>query len=285
MLGRVGWLSAALLVGPLLVGCGPAGGGGTGDAPTPPVGDPFGAGSRIHEVIGKATWLDAANTESVGCAVPPDRHVSASGLAVVAIDRYDETADGAIGNVYAQDPEDVPYAGITIFDPGFSPPDLHLAPGDHVDFVGTAMEFLGPSTGRFGGCKTLPELSGALSLRFDGLPPAPAAITLADLTKYEVDDGTDAPPGARKWIGRLVRLADVTISGAPQSSGGRYTASIDVGAGVPFGDVPKISNELFDLEAEGPLLEDQAHFSAVTGVVTYFYGFKLAPRSAADFEP
>jgi hypothetical protein len=49
-------------------------------------------------------------------------------------------------------------------------------------------------------------------------------------------------------------------------------------------DVPSISNELFDLKALGPPLAKDVTFKAVTGIITYFYGFKIAPRSADDFE-
>jgi hypothetical protein len=279
----VGLCAASAVAG---AGCGPAGGGSSGDfdpdspiRPTPS-GGLDGNGSRIHEVVGPATWLNPADTESAACAVPADRPVRITGMVLTAIDRFDETGDGAFGNYYAQDSEQVPYSGMTIFDPGFSPPDLALVPGDRIDFSGTLLEFLGPSTGRFGGCKTLPEIAGALSLRFDGDPPAAAVVTLNDLTTYQ-----DGDRGARQWLGRLVRLEGVEISGAPQASGGRYTANIAVGSGVPFSDVPKISNELYDLEAEGPPLASGATFSSVTGVLTYFSGFKIAPRSPADFEP
>jgi hypothetical protein len=280
-----GGLVAALGLASLASACGPAGGGGGGDQARLPSGNAFGDGARLAELVGPATWLNPDDVESVACSKPGDRSVQVSGLTVTAVDRFDETGDGAFGNLYAQDPVPAPYAGITVFDPGFSPPDLRLFPGDRVDFQGTLTEFLGPSTGPFGGCKTLPELLGAMSLRFDGVPPEPYPVTLDDLVLYEDASGPEAPLGARKLIGLLVRLENVAISGTPSNSGGRYTANIDVGAGVPFNDVPRISNELYDLEAEGPPLADGTTFSSVTGIVTYFYGFKIVPRSPADFVP
>jgi hypothetical protein len=57
-----------------------------------------------------------------------------------------------------------------------------------------------------------------------------------------------------------------------------------MGGGFPGDDQVKLSNELFDLKNEGPPLATGTEFAAVTGVLTYFYGFKIAPRSAADFE-
>jgi hypothetical protein len=46
--------------------------------------------------------------------------------------------------------------------------------------------------------------------------------------------------------------------------------------------LPGISNELFDLKNQGPVMEAGTVLKSLTGVVTYFYGFKVAPRSAAD---
>ena len=53
---------------------------------------------------------------------------------------------------------------------------------------------------------------------------------------------------------------------------------------MDVGDYPKISNELYDLLNEGPALAQGVKLKSVTGIVTYFYGFKIAPRSPDDFE-
>jgi hypothetical protein len=52
---------------------------------------------------------------------------------------------------------------------------------------------------------------------------------------------------------------------------------------IPADAVPKLSNELYALQD----LELAAGntFKSITGVITYFYGFKLAPRSAEDLVP
>jgi hypothetical protein len=71
----------------------------------------------------------------------------------------------------------------------------------------------------------------------------------------------------------------VTITSAgPSTSSGRYSAPV-----VTSGQSFAISNELFDLGNEFPLAANQT-FPSVTGIVTYFYSFQLAPRSIADFE-
>jgi hypothetical protein len=275
---------ALVVSGGLLVGCSVTSDGSTGDPQSDPDADALGDGARVHELVGPATWLNAADTDSVGCSSPADRQVRITGQIIVGIDRYDETGDGALGNIYVQDytQEPVPYSGMTIFGASFTPPDLRIFAGDVVDTFGTLTEFLGPSSGRFGQCKTLPEIGGAMTLRFDGGSIDPLTVVAAGsaerwqpLTGYE---------NARQWLGMLVRVEGVAIAGAPTNSGGRYSAAIDMGGGISAGDVVKISNELYDIESEGPPLADGAQFAAVTGVLTYFYGFKIAPRSAADFQ-
>ena len=262
----------------LLAGCSGTGNGGTGDPPSEPSSSKLGNGSRLSELLGPATWFEAGNTDSEGCDAPADRTVYVTGVTVVAIDRYDETSEGQLGNYYVQDTslEPAPFSGVTVFAPSFSPPDLRLAEGDVVDMNGALMEFLGPSSGKFGDCKTLPEVGGTLSFRLENGTRVPAVISIDDLKSYEA---------ARQWLGMLVRLENVRIAAAGSGSGGRYTAPLDVGAGVPASDVPKISNELYDLEGDGPPLAGPQDFKSITGVVTYFYGFKIAPRSPDDFEP
>jgi hypothetical protein len=253
-------------------------GGGGGDLPTKPLANAYGACSRLAQILGPADWQDPKDEMSSHCAPPLDSPVCISGVTVVAIDRFDETSKGAVGNYYVEDTEkDADYSGVTVFAPAFSPPDLRLAEGDVVDIVGNSTEFLGPSAGKFGQCRTLPELSGTLSFRFDGNQPlAPKVIPVTDLKTYDT---------ARKHLGKLVRIENVKLAGAGVNSGGRFTADLDVGGGIPVADVPRISNELFDIEHQGPALVEGRTFSSITGVITYFYGFKIAPRSADDFEP
>ncbi len=54
--------------------------------------------------------------------------------------------------------------------------------------------------------------------------------------------------------------------------------------GLAPSDIPAVANELYDLKNEGPDLSTAKHFKSITGIVTYFYGFHLDPRSPADFE-
>lgn len=255
--------------------------GGDGDPPSKPLANQLGSCGRLAKTIKPATWVDPKDSLNDTCAaaIPPDRSVCLSGLTVVAIDTFDETGDGkSSGNYYVEDTaaDLPPYAGVTIYRPSFSPPDLRLAEGDVVDFLGSFQEFAGPS-GPFGFCHTLPELSGALSFRFDNNHPLlPKVIPLEDLKSYET---------GRPHLGTLVKILNVQLGpDGPSSSSGRYSAKLEVGAIQNVADVPAVTNELYDLKGQGPMLTGGASFKSITGVVTFFYGFHIAPRSAADFE-
>lgn len=270
-------LAAAAACLALVAGCS---GGGYGDPPSKPLANPYGDGARLCEIIGPATWVHSDKADMSPCSQPPDHGVYVTGVTILAIDRYDETGDGAVGNYYVQDPDPScagkPYSGVTVFEPSFSPPDLRLATNDVVDMNGQITEFLGPANGPFPQCRTLPEITGTMSFRFDGsAPPEPVTIAATDLKDYEA---------ARQWLGMLVRVENVKLlTDQASTSGGRYQVPIDTGAG-DLAERPKVTNELYDIVTEGPQISMPTTFKSVTGIVTYFYGFHLAPRSAADFE-
>ena len=278
-----------LLLVSTLAGCEITSDGSTGDPPSEPVANELGNGVRLRDVITAADWYDASNMESAGCGQPSDRPVNATGQVIVAIDRYDETGDGALGNIYIEDlyegDEQPPaFSGVTVFAPAFTPPDLRLFEGDVVDTFGNLMEFIGPSSSPFGECKTLPEIGGTMSFRFDHGPIEPLTIVSKNGGSARWD-GVRGYENARQYMGMLVRIEGVNISGELDDDGkGRVTATIDMGGGISAVDVIKISNELFDLANDGPEIIDGSQFQAVTGVLTYFYGFKIAPRSIDDFE-
>ncbi|HVY46734.1 MAG TPA: hypothetical protein VHB21_12685 [Minicystis sp.] len=267
----------------LVAGCGNGGG---GDPPAKPLMKEYGGGELISQVNGPATWENLDNPEMMGegCAYPRDTNVYITGATVLAIDTFDETQTGQTGNYYVEDTVSDPpaYSGITAFAPAFTPPDLRLFPGDVIDFFGSKSEFPGPSVGYFPHCDTLPELGGTMTFRFDGeMPLSPKAVDKMDLTSYAT---------ARQWLGMLVRVEDVDLVQASGSCSNlpsqcRYTAKFNI-PGLPFSDVPVVANELYDLANQGPDLSSSSgtHFKAITGIVTYFYGFHLDPRSPADFE-
>lgn len=269
--------AAALL---LLSACDPnvSEGGGTGDPASTPVADPCGGGTRLPDVVGTATWTNMNASNAAACKYPVDKPVNLPGVRIAAIDRFDETGEGQSGNFFVVDAcsAPAPFGGMTVYAPSFSPPDLRLFPGDVVDLHGNITEFPGPSGAEFQYCRTLPEVGGTLTFRFElGPDIAPHTIPLSDLKSYD---------GARQWLGMLVRVENVKLTADPKLSSGRFTAPIDVGGGIEQADVPLLSNELFDMQKLGPPLAKDTTFKAVTGIITYFYGFKLAPRSADDFE-
>ncbi|MFO0615969.1 MAG: hypothetical protein U0414_25465 [Polyangiaceae bacterium] len=294
----------ALALG-VLAGCSGTGGGDTGDPRTTPNPNEYGTGLRVTDLVGPAVWLSPGNMMSAGCAVPADRSAYMTGQVIVGVDKYDETGAGQTGNIYVEDfpttEAPKPYSGITIFAPSFSPPDLRLFEGDLVDSFGTFSEFIGPSSGPFGDCKTLPEFNGTLTFRFEDATPEPLTI-VKDGASNERFAPIKGYENARQWLGMLVRIEGVTLTKGPVCSGGspscpskdctqcpegwlgRYSADIDVGGGVAVGDIVGISNELMDVKTEMPAIAAGTKFKAVTGIFTYFYGFKIAPRSVADFE-
>jgi hypothetical protein len=266
-----------------LLACGGHGSGGPGDPLAEPLADPYGSGYRVSELLGPASWYDPANDTSVNCVgVPANREVLLTGATVTAIDRFDETSEGAVGNVYVQDSflEPVPYSGLTIYDPGFSPPDMRVMQGDVVDVLGVLLEFLGPNSSPFSRCVTLPEMGGSMAFRFEGGSITPTMIAVTDLKDYQT---------VRPLLGMLVTVENVELTANAANSSGRYSAPLFVGAGVPQSDVPTLTNELFDLEQfdvdHGGVLVDGAVLASVTGIITYFYSTHISPRSAADIVP
>ncbi len=269
--------AVVLTIAALASGCGPGGSGGTGDPPTKPKANPYGTGQRLSEAVGPATWEDPSDPDSASCtAIPPDKELHITGVVVTAHDDFDETGSGATGNYYVQDVIDPPpeYAGITVFQPGFSPPDLRVANGDVLDIFGALTEFVGPSVGNFGYCRTLPEISGSVEFRFEGSGVPAARIAVADLATYA---------SARRWMGMLVEVENIRLSEDPYEPGsGRYSIRFDTGVNDPTQDIPTITNELMDIKASFPDLAAGQTLGRVRGIVTYFYGVHLAPRTAAD---
>jgi hypothetical protein len=139
-----------------------------------------------------------------------------------------------------------------------------------VDVTGQYEELVGPPTGAFGQCQTLPQLAGTADLRFDRTVPPPVVITPADLSSYD---------RARQYLSMLVTVTNVVIAADGVEKNGRYNAGVVIPGG---GTTWQIDDELFDLPHQMPLHQGDT-FTSVTGIVTYFYDFHLAPRSVADF--
>ena len=267
----------SLCLGALALACGS---GEPGDLSLVPAGGNsiLGGGKRLHELNDRAADH------------PPDGTlVNVTGVSVLAIDVFDETADGAsAGNIYAQDlPVNAatpPYGGITLFNSSFSPPALRVAAGDVVDIRGTYDEFEGPSSSPFicadvqdpESCESLPEIvGGTLKLRFEYSVPEPVVIPLSDLASYQT---------GRKWIGMLVRVENVKAQSVGfKSTSGRYSVRLDTPTSDPK-TLPTINNALLDLEGTQLPFDQGTTYKSVTGVVQYFYNFSISPRTKDDIQ-
>ena len=205
-----------------------------------------------------------------------------SGAIVVAIDKFDETADGkSKGTVYVQDlGSKDPYSGITLFSPTFNPGNLSIGPGDVLDLNGqyTESATIG-TTVTFAPGAVLPQISKPVAtFRYETQLPDPVDIDVTDLADYTK---------GRKWMGMLVRVKNITLAGdaaATPTSKGRVAANMTPGTGgactAAFPKPPTLTNDLFDVEALG--LKQGTVLASVTGVVGFFCNLHLAPRSPAD---
>jgi hypothetical protein len=260
------------------------------DPPAPYTANPLGNGQRISDVQNPG-----ASTSDYTQAINNANGVNVflSSVVVTWIDDYDETRDGkSKGTVYVQDVgSEAPYAGISIYQPNYIPASLLPVPGDVLDISGPYQELKNIGTAIFGSQNniplTLPQLAKPVgTYRYDarsewaasggGWPDA-ATIQLSDI------DQTNYLKG-RQWEGMLVTVKDITVAaGTPDSTGNRITypmgqadASIDPNAAA-------ISNELCAIGKDD--YPPGTHFSSVTGIVTWFYSYHIAPRTKDDLKP
>lgn len=242
-----------------------------GDPAIPVDSNAFGHGSTLASLIDPA--LRGPNVATGG----NDQLVQVTGVRVVHIDTFDETGQGRVGNVYLQDAGVAPggYHAVMGFAPVYSPPSYRAVPGDVIDVSGSFEEYLPPAgqPQRF-----LPELvRPTLVARFDevGGPLQAMPIQLSDLTKYET---------GRQWLSTLVTLENVQILELELNPTGRARIRLNAGAGLEPSDLPTITNELFDLSNSGLSFEVGQTIRRVTGIVTLFGNFSIAPRSTADIQ-
>lgn len=235
------------------------------DPASTPLANPLGNGLRIADV-----------QNPKGAHHAPNANVAITGASVTWLDNFDETHDGkSRGTLWVQDVgSQSAYAGIGIFSPTFVPSDLRVLPGDVIDFAGPYQELTKIGSAMFPTGQVLPQLAKPVgTFRYEFDPPAAKTVALADLDDYAK---------GRQWEGMLVTVSDVYAgSGQPDSSGFRVTYPLvsAADAGAPANAVA-ISNELFDLK-----LNDYAagtHFKQVTGIVTWFFSFHIAPRTRDD---
>jgi hypothetical protein len=254
----------------------------TEDAPAPYDASPLGTGLRIADVQAPTSTYE---TEALAAAQEALKNggennginVDVSSVVVSWIDTFDETHDGkSIGTVYVQDiGSQAPYSGSNLYEPSFVPASLRLLPGDVLDLVGPFEEETSVGSAMFTAPDTLPSFSKVVAtFDYEFSPPAPVVIQLSDIDQSNYATG-------RKWEGMLVTLNDITVGPGVNDDDrvtyimGQGDASIDINAAA-------ISNELYDLGSTD--YPTGTHFSSVTGIVTWFYSYQVAPRSAADLQ-
>ncbi len=192
-----------------------------------------------------------------------DARVLVRGAVVTAVDTYDEDGEGHIGNVWVSEPGGGPWSGVQLFDPVVIPARVRLAPGDIVEVSATLDEFVlyntdGTPMDRDG---TMTELVDASVQKIgETLPPPPDDVRENDLADLRT---------AEPWEGCLVRLTDITLAGGYD----RYGEAPTTG-GVD------IANDLYEI----PDARAGLALRSLTGVVTYFFGFKVLPRGPEDVE-
>jgi hypothetical protein len=238
----------------------------TEDPAAPYDANPLGTGLRIHDVQNPSSPTYS-----------PGKTVIVSSTVVSWIDTFDETRDGkSIGTVYIQDVgSSDPYSGISVYEPSYVPASLRLLPGDVLDFNGPYQEITSVGSAMFNPGQTLPQLAKPVgTYRYDFTTPPPVTIQLSDIDESSYLTG-------RKWEGMLVTINDVTI-GPGVDANSRVTYIMGQGDASIDSNAAAISNELYNLgSTDYPV---GTHFSSVTGIVTWFYSYQVAPRSAADLK-
>ena len=105
--------------------------------------------------------------------------------------------------------------------------------------------------------------------QYEYMPPSPAVLA-------NPDDLDDYDTG-RQWLGMLVTVNNITVpDGGEIDTSNRVTYSPE----PTKPDSYAISNELYDLKVDA--FPSGTQFSSVTGIVTWFYTYHIAPRSCAD---
>ena len=242
----------------------------SGDPPSNVMYTTLGTGLRISQVE-DPTLMNHASM--YGAAAGAD--VNITGTVVTWYDDFDETADGkSLGTLYVQDLRSqtppVPYSGIGVFAPAYIPADLRAVAGDVIDFDGLYQEQASIGTAVFDVPDVLPQLSKPqASFQYEYIPPQPAVLA--------TPDDLDVYSTGRQWLGMLVTINNLTVpDGGLVDTSNRVTYS-------PEPTIPNsyaISNELYDLKVDA--FPSGTQFASVTGIVTWFYSYHVAPRSSCD---
>jgi hypothetical protein len=226
---------------------------------------PLGNGERISEVMNPSLPTHPASGATV----------TITGASFLMVDTFDETGDGkSVGTVYLQDTgSNAPYSGASLYDPAYNPSNLSPAPGDVLDLVG--QYDVDSTISTFPAGEALIQISKPqVKFRFEYLVPPATVIDVTDLNDYGK---------GLQWSAMLVTVNDVTLGSGLQNVNGRVTAYL---TSTLSGSAVEVSNELFDLATwnsqQTTKLATGAKIKSLTGIVTWFEQFHIAPRSPAD---
>lgn len=164
------------------------------------------------------------------------------------------------GDVYVQDAKGGKGSGLKLYRPQRTDGGqiTELQPGDHVKVEGVVKYFSPTSTPFEDGKKVIELDQGCqISRLAGGTAPTPAEVTAQDLSEETTAVG---------WSHVLVTVKNVAVTSKVDPEYGEFFIS----GGI------SVDDELFPAS---PKIEDCL---SVTGIVFYFYSYKLAPRSAQD---
>ena len=266
---RRAWVRRSSFLFLLLAACGSG-----GDKPVTPDPNPLGDGMRIRQVQAPGPMPPSSPLANATVRV--------TSAVVTAIDTFDETRDGkSRGTIYLQDlDKNDPLSGISLFSPSFQPANLRLLAGDVVDVngqyaeahtIGSTVDFKANFLAQF--------VQPTVTFRTETTQlPKPVVIDITDLF-----DPANGFAKARRWMGMLVTVTNLQTYGPPTMNvdkTGKPTGRVTAPLSPDPKNGPMVSNELWNLpEGYWP---DGATLKSVTGVVTFFFNFKIAPRSEAD---
>lgn len=187
--------------------------------------------------------------------IPDEAECMLENVIVTAVDNYGEYT----GNVFVQEVAGGPFSGVLVYAPQFSGGTTieSLMPGDLVNVEGVKDEFaIDDRTGR-----TMTEVSQAtLEVLAQGEELDPETVASAE---HIMND-----PGGESYEGVLVLVENVRAIEINQYD------EVEFSGGLVVGD------DLMDVVSE---VEVGTCYSAVVGVLGYFYKYTLHPRQAADF--
>lgn len=202
--------------------------------------------------------------------------VDVEDVVVTAIDGYGTRT----GSFWVQDPAGGEYSGVMIFTTNTSAV-ADLAVGDLVTIRGAETdEFALSGEGGDDSGRTLTELAdpegGDMEIEKTGTAPLPAP-SVVDPTLLGGDDAASDAEN-EKWEGVLIQFANVAVVSAPRGVSSTDPTLTEMRVTGPY----RVGSSLVELP-ETIVLD--TCYATLTGVVDYFFDYRLLPRTAADLVP